>query len=112
MPITFKSRHSPDVMMLEAVGLEMLRLMGHSGSVPGSLTAEDLPAALAHLEAGVAAAPARDLSAHPGPTDAPGDDGDDEDRDESAVGAAVRAGPLIDMLKRAIEEDDYVIWDR
>ena len=53
MPITFKSKYSPDILMLETTGRELIRLMGHSGALPGSLAADDIPAALARLEAAV-----------------------------------------------------------
>jgi hypothetical protein len=68
MPITFKSKHSPSIVMLEAVALELIRIMGHSGGVPGALAAEDIPAALERLERVVDAMPDRPLdkrSGHP-----------------------------------------------
>ncbi|MEQ8234429.1 MAG: DUF1840 domain-containing protein [Gammaproteobacteria bacterium] len=104
MPITFKSKHAPNIVMLEAVALELLHLMGHSGTVPGSLAADDIPAALARLEGAVNAAPARALEADRGD--------DDDDRAGEGVSAAHRALPLIEMLRSAEAEGDYVIWDR
>ena len=107
MPITFKSRHAPDILMLETVGLGLLRLLGHSGTVPGALAAEDIPAALATLRRAVAEAPGRVLEQRD-------DAGADEDgRDDSrAIGVAQRAAPLIAMLETALREGEYVMWER
>ena len=104
MPITFKSKYSPDVLMLEGVARELIRLMGHSGSVPGSLAADDIAAALTHLEAAVQDGPARVLAA---------DNRHDEDEDKRAapISVAHRAGPLLAMLKTALQEREHVIWD-
>ena len=54
MPIRFKSRHSPDIVMLETAGRELIRMMGHSGTVPGALGADAVSSALQRLEKAVA----------------------------------------------------------
>ena len=105
MPITFKSKYSPDILMLETSGRELIRLMGHSGALPGSLAAEDIPAALARLEAAVKGGPPHTLQA-----DRPRNE-DEADR-EPVISAAHRAGPLIKMLQVAAREAEHVIWDR
>lgn len=105
MPITFKSKYSPDVLMLEAVARELIRLMGHSGSVPGSLAAEDIAPALARLEAAVGENPARALEA-----DSRAKDGDD-DKPDTRVSVAHRAGPLLAMLRTALKEKEHVLWE-
>lgn len=104
MPITFKSKYSPDILMLETVARELIRLMGHSGSVPGSLAAVDIGAALAHLEAAVSDGPARALDA-----DRPAQD--DDPQHEPRISVAHRAGPLLAMLKTALKEREHVIWE-
>lgn len=105
MPITFKSKRSPDIVMLETMGLELIRMMGHSGTVPGSLAAEDVAVALQHLEEAMKAGGGRALNAErPDP--------DDEDDGRAQITLAQRAGPLRDMLVDAAEAGDYVIWDR
>ncbi len=105
MPITFKSKYSPDVLMLEAVARELIHLMGHSGTVPGSLAAEDIPAALARLESALNDGAGRALDADTRRAD------DDEDKRDRAVSAAHRAGPLLAMLKTAYKEHEHVIWE-
>lgn len=104
MPITFKSKYSPDVLMLEAVARELIHLMGHSGTVPGSLASEDIPAALARLEGAISEGPGRALKADSGRDE-------DEDKRERPVSVAHRAGPLIAMLKTALKEREHVIWE-
>ena len=104
MPITFKSKYSPDILMLDGVARELIRLMGHSGSVPGSLAAEDIAAALAHLQAAVTAGPARPLAADHGSHE-------DDDKRDALISVAQRAGPLLAMLETALKEQQHVIWD-
>ena len=103
MPITFKSKSAPDIVMLEDVALELIRLLGHSGTVPGALTAEDLPQALANLRAGLVA-----VSALAADRDS---ETDDEER-APEVSSAHRALPLVAMLEGAIAEGNHVIWGR
>jgi len=104
MPITFHSEHSPDVLMLESVALELIKAMGHGGSVPGALAPVDLPAALANLERTVSAAAARAGGK------AAADEADVER--EPQVPLAHRAGPLLAMLRTAQSEGDHVMWER
>jgi hypothetical protein len=105
MPITFKSKQSPDILMLETAALELIKLMGHSGAVPGSLAADDVSAALQRLEQAVHKAPNRALEADNRRVQ--------NDEEESVqVSVAQRALPLLEMLKAALQAQDYVIWDR
>ena len=106
MPITFKSRHSPDILMLENVARELIRMMGHSGSLPGSWAPEDLPDALARLEQALAGVQGQTLAADRRAGDR------DDDRPRETVSAAHRALPLLEMLRRAIRDGDHVSWDK
>jgi hypothetical protein len=104
MPITFKSKHAPDILMFESIALQLIKLMGHSGAVPGALAIEDLPGALQRLEQSLTEPSIRLAES--------GDNAKrDEDR-ESQVSMGNRALPLLNMLKSAVEEGDYIIWDR
>lgn len=98
MPITFKSKHAPDILMLESVALQLIKMMGHSGTVPGSIDAEGITGALAQLEQALSRA------ASPSPVD--------DDEAEPSISLDKRAGPLTEMLKAAAAADDYIIWDR
>ena len=56
MLVTFSCNAYANITMFGDVAVRLLKMiMGHSGTVPGALLAEDVPAALEHLEAEVAA---------------------------------------------------------
>lgn len=101
MLITFHTQAYADITMFGQVALSMIHLMGHSGTVPGAILAEDLPQALAHLRAGVQANP--DAPA-PAPMDS-------DEPDEPRVSLAHRALPLIALLEAAAREGANVMWD-
>ena len=95
MPVTFSCNHFENILMFDAVARSLLVLMGHSASVPGAIKAEDIPQALANLEAGIKQIETRNSfsSKHV-----------DDDRDvEPEISLIQRAIPLIHMLKSAIK---------
>ena len=77
--------------MVGDVAVRFLRMMAHSGTVPGALLAEDVQAALARLGAAVAA---------DAQLPEPEESAQAED-DELAVSLPHRALPLIEFLKAA-----------
>ena len=87
--------------MFGDVALRLLKLMGHSATVPGALLAEDIPPALQRLEAAVEA-DKRLPEAEPSEV---GEDG------EVAVSLSHRALPLIELLKAAAKAKSNVMWD-
>jgi hypothetical protein len=88
--------------MFGDIAKQLLKMMGHSGAVPGAVRAADLADARQRLESAVAAAGS-----------APSESEADEDDDEKPpVTLRQRAYPLIDLLKRAQEEDCDVLWDK
>ena len=97
MLITFKSKAHADVVMLGDVARELIRLMGKSDALPSAVAPDDIPRALARLEAGLAerAQPVAE------------DDGEEDDK----VQIHTRALPLIDMLKAARSADVPVMWE-
>ncbi|HEX9451813.1 MAG TPA: DUF1840 domain-containing protein [Burkholderiales bacterium] len=80
------------------IAVQLLKAMGHSGTVPSAILPRDIPAALARLKAAVDASP----KAAPG--------SDDKDRKEVQVSLRQRAFPLIDLLARAAEKGAEVMW--
>jgi hypothetical protein len=52
MIVTFRSKAHADIMMFGDIAVNLLKLMGHSGTVPGALLAEEVPTALDHLKKG------------------------------------------------------------
>ena len=88
--------------MFDDVAKPLLKLMGHTGTVPSAILPEDIPAAVARLKAAVAAAPRA-----PGPA---ADKHTDQEHGEIPVSLRQRAFPLIELLERAAKEGCEVVW--
>ena len=101
MLVTFSCPAYADITMFGDVAVHLLKMMGHSGTVPSALLADDVPAALERLEAGVAAA---------GQAPAPGEASQTED-EEPPVSLRHRALPLIELLKAAAKAECNVMWE-
>lgn len=97
MLVTFTTKAHADITMFGDVALVMLKMMGHSGTVPSAIRVEDVPVALSRLIAAVNAE--KSLSS---PVD--------KDADEPAVSIAHRALPLIALLTAAVKENCDVMW--
>ena len=82
------------------VAVQLLRLMGQSGSVPGAILAADIPAAIERLKKGAAT------------QGAPAGAQEPKDDQEPPVGLGHRAFPLIELLERAVASGADVIWER
>jgi hypothetical protein len=89
--------------MFGDVAVQLLKMMGHSGTVPSAMVAKDIPQALARLQAALAATPAE-----PAPAAKTRDGG----KEEPKVSLRQRAYPLIDLLGRAAKADCDVLWDK
>lgn len=100
MLITFRSKAHADITMFGEVAVRLLNMMGHSGTVPGALLPEDIPAAVARLKAALAQLATSDAAAR--------DDGDEE----PVVSLAQRAAPLLQLLEAAARDGVEVMWDR
>lgn len=89
----------------------LLKLMGHSGTVPGAILAADLPAALRQLRAGLETQGSRPVPETP-PPPAAGDDREREEREEREppVPLRNRALPLVAMIETAIERGSDLMW--
>jgi len=85
------------------VAVQLLRMMGHSGTVPSAILPRDIPGALSRLKAA--------LHADRGHSDAPTGNDEDEQK-ELVVSLRQRAFPLIDLLTRAAAKGTEVMWSR
>ncbi len=101
MLVTFRSSAWGNVTMFGEVAVALLKMMGHSGTVPSALLARDVSAALARLK--------QELASHPVEEDRGTPSGDDEEA-EKPVGLALRAYPLIELLSAAAEQEADVMW--
>ena len=97
MLVTFTTDAYADITMFGDVAKTLLKMMGHSGTVPSAILAEDVPAALSRLTTAIEAAKAAPSV-------------DDEDEDEPQVSLSNRAWPLINLLTAAAKEDCDVMW--
>jgi len=103
MLVTFTCKAFADITMFGDVALGMLKMMGHSETVPGAILAEDVPAALDRLKRAIETAnatPARNESG----------EARDDDSDEPPVSLAHRALPLIELLTAAARQKADVMW--
>ena len=97
MLVTFTTDAYADITMFGDVALALLKMMGHSGTVPSAILAAEVPAALSRLTAGIEAAKAAPSV-------------NNEDEDEPQVSMSNRALPLINLLTAATQEGCDVIW--
>ncbi len=97
MLITFSTDAYSSITMFGDVGLSMLKMMGHSATVPGAILAEDVPEALSKLSAAI------DADKNQSPVM-------DEDTEEAEVSITNRALPLIELLTAAAKDKSDVMW--
>lgn len=102
MLVTFSCPVYADITMFGDVAIRMIKGMGHSGTIPGALSAEDVPEALRQLEATVKADQ---------PPPAPEDELVEGEDGEPPVSFSLRAWPLIELLKAAAKAKVHVMWD-
>jgi hypothetical protein len=102
MLVTFRREVSGEITMFGDVAVTLLKLMGHSGIVPGALLANQIPSALARLKKAIETPDAKGQAA----------DGDDGETKAPRVSLANRAYPLVEMLTAAATEQCDVMWDK
>jgi hypothetical protein len=100
MLVIFSSQASANITMFGDIGVQLLKMMGHSGTVPSAIIAKDVPAALANLEAALGVAEQQPESEEP----------TDDTEETSFVSLSNRALPLIDLLKAAVKDESNVQW--
>ena len=115
MLVTFKSSATESITMFKDSAVALLKLMGATGHIPGALSGADVQAALAKLESEVerlktvthADTPARPADNEDWAAD---EDAKTKDR-EPPVTLAVRAVPLLSLMKRAAAANAQVVWE-
>lgn len=101
MLVTFSCSAYADITMFGNIATRLIKLMGHSGSVPGAILAEDVPQALQQLNAAIEREKQQE-NQHDA-TNAPDD--------EPVITTSMRALPLLDLLKAAADAKCNVMWD-
>jgi len=100
MLVTFSTPVYADITMFGDVAVQLLKMMGHSGTVPGALLADEVQPALERLEAAIEA----EKREHEG-------ESREDEEGEPVVPLSHRALPLIELLRAAAREDANVMWD-
>jgi hypothetical protein len=104
MLVTFETKAHANITMFGEVAVALIKLMGHSGTVPGALLAADVPTALERLRRAVAADPNAPLDPTTG---APAKN----EGEERHVSLGHRALPLIELLSAAAAAGENVMWN-
>ena len=99
MLVTFRTDAHAGITMYGDIAKQMLKMMGHSGTIPGAILAEDVPAALQKLSSA--------MEAVNEPTIETGKNTWDNQR----VSMHSRATPLIELLEAAAAEQCNVMWE-
>jgi len=105
MLVTFHSKAWSSITMFGDVAITLLKMAGHSGTVPSAMLAADIPSALARLEHKLSSTGVEDTGGKNARPDA-------EDADTPlAVGLRMRAHPLIQLLSAAARQKCDVTWE-
>jgi hypothetical protein len=105
MLVTFHSDAWSSITMFGDVAVSLLKMAGHSGTIPSALLADDIPAALARLNQALANAPEEKTKTRVRP------DADDTDN-PPPVEIRLRAFPLIQLLTAAAAKKCDVMWEQ
>jgi len=96
MIVTFSTKAYANITMMGDVAKDMLKIMGHSGTVPGAFQPQDLPTALSNLQQAVESSKAAEQNPKDG---------------EFKPGLSQRALPLINLITAAMEANADVMWE-
>lgn len=99
MLVTFTTDAYPNITMFGDNAFDVLKIMGHSATVPGAIRAEDVPEALSRLQAATESNRNRPPAAN-------------KNADEPEVSMAHRGLPLIELLSAAVKSKSHVMWDK
>ncbi|QRN02736.1 DUF1840 family protein [Legionella sp. MW5194] len=98
MLVKFKSDAYENITMLGDIAQRLLKMMGHSGIIPGALVADEIPKALGHLKEAI------DRETKNQPLN--------QEDDDDQVSLANRAYPLVQLLTAAVKKNCNVRWDK
>ncbi len=99
MLVVFSCKAYENITMFGDVALKLLKIMGHSGTIPGALLADDVQEALTRLQQAVSLEKGVNLQPKP----------EEQDAD---VSLRHRALPLIGLLDNAVKHHCNVMWEQ
>ena len=106
MLVTFRTKAYSSITMFGDIAKQLLELMGHSGTIPSAIKAEDVPAALAKLEAAI-----KQRGASDGAELAASDRSREAYDAPRKVTLSQRAAPLLELLRAAAADKADVMWN-
>ena len=104
MLIRFESKAGGGFSMYEEDAKQLLKLMGHSGTIPSAIAGEDVAGVLQTLENNLAEAAKQDQPK----VEAEEEAQDDEKKDKIPINR--RAYPMVELLKLAAAKKTDVLW--
>ena len=103
MLVRFKSEVGGFTMFGD-VAVKLIRMTGHSGTVPGAIDAEHLGDALSRLEQAMQA------QSEPLASDVPNSAQSGDEDAPTPVSLNQRAFPLLELMRRAVEQNCALQW--
>ena len=88
MLVTFSCPAYPNITMFGDVAIRLIKMTGHSGTVPSAIPAEEVPAAHEHHNS------------------------TNNDGEEPDISRQRRALPVLELLEAVEAAKCYVMWDR
>lgn len=101
MLVTFTCDAHENITMFGGVAIRLIKMMGHSGTVPSAILAKDVPDALARLQQAIEQEKKK-------PSVQVQDNHTEEDEPE--ISLVYRAIPLIECLQDAVKKNCDVVW--
>jgi Domain of unknown function (DUF1840) len=112
MLVKFRSTATESITMFGDIAIELLKLMGATGRVPGALSPDDVPGALKRLESALDHITIQQQTpARPADNEDAATDEDKDDDKVPTVGLPTRAVPLVSIMKRAAAAHKEVMWE-
>ena len=108
----FKSRATPDLILLEPDAHRILHIMGKDREPQGIITLAQLPAAIEALQAAVSLDEQQCAKARRQHHATGLDEAEAELLERNTVHLHQRATPLLEMLRTSLAEEHDVIWGR
>lgn len=97
MPVIFSTPTSQRVFMFDKDAAKILKTIKTSGNIPGALFPEAIPDALKALQDHIKLESDNDEA--------------QSAEDSNYVGIKTKALPLIELMQRAIEQNEKLMWD-
>jgi len=110
MIVKFSTRYGQLLMQGEPA-VTLVKLGGHSGTVPSAVLEADLPAFAAKLRAGLEQH-GDELSPAPPAAEAGRAEDEDNEPRERPIKLRLRAVPLLDMVDTAIRQKADLLWEQ